>query len=139
LAKGVFKTVDSPLCLLCKTDTDTFQHFLFYCPIKRDIWWTVISTYFPGIIFNPGEILDSVMNLTPPKIIPRSQIARLYTAVGITHWVIWIQYWQRIIDHQAFQPINAISKIDQHLSLFSSTILHTYSLFILFLIFPILF
>jgi hypothetical protein len=79
------------------------------------------------------------MNLTPPKIIPRSQIARLYTAVGITHWVIWIQYWQRIIDHQAFQPINAISKIDQHLSLFSSTIHHTYSLIILFLIFPILF
>lgn len=93
------KTVDFPLCRLYKTDTDTLHHFLFYCPIKQDIWWAVLPTYFPDIIFNPGEILDSIMNLTTPKVISRSQTVRLFTVISITHWTIWIHYWQHIIHY----------------------------------------
>lgn len=46
----------SPSCSLCKTQIDGPTHFLASCPIRYQIWFEVLSCYYPVIILMGSTI-----------------------------------------------------------------------------------
>ncbi|KAI9332181.1 hypothetical protein BD770DRAFT_297500, partial [Pilaira anomala] len=114
----IIGTVESPNCRLCgNSNIDTLDHFLLYCPLKQEIWSSVLLQYFSTPPLTATETLTTLLTLTPPTIIGRTQIPTLYTIVAITHWTIWIHYWNFIIDKKLFLATAILTSIHSQVSL----------------------
>ncbi|KAI9346323.1 hypothetical protein BD770DRAFT_180188 [Pilaira anomala] len=111
-------TVESPNCRLCgNSNSDTLEHFLLHCLLKQEIWSSVLLEYFCTPPLTSAEVLATLLTLTPPTTIRRTQIPTLYTIAATTHWTIWIHYWNFITGKKLFLPKAILTSIHSQVSL----------------------
>ncbi|RCH90364.1 hypothetical protein CU098_010696, partial [Rhizopus stolonifer] len=108
-ASELFKigTVSTPVCRLCKSQPESYDHFIAHCSTKWSVWLEILNCYYPLVYFIPSS-LHKILTLQafPPVITNRS---KLVSIVAIAQWNIWKSYWNLILNQVAFEHSCIIS------------------------------
>jgi hypothetical protein len=108
-------------CRLCHEHTDTLQHFLVQCPIKKSVWINILQSHFPTESFNMDDVLHMLLNLETPMTLRSSKYDSFAIVISTTLWYIWYYYWQFIINDLPFQNDMVISKIEAQISILQTS------------------
>lgn len=112
--------VNSPICRLCKDTRDSFEHFVIYCPIKREIWKAILQHYLPDTPILYSELYSALVKLTSPAKISRLKKSFFFTVISTTQWHIWTQYWRFIMDQKPFIPNSVIKVIHSQIAMLTN-------------------
>ncbi|GAN11793.1 hypothetical protein MAM1_0976c11394, partial [Mucor ambiguus] len=98
-----------PVCAICKFSTETTEHFLFACPLKRSFWSAAFSKYMPSSISqNSYSNFRKFLLLEHP--LSRHQQHSIYPDLSV-HQVfsgmlqtVWCYHYQHHFHHTPFIP-----------------------------------
>ncbi|KAI8370310.1 hypothetical protein BD560DRAFT_329629, partial [Blakeslea trispora] len=95
----------SPACPLCQHDVETFEHFIFSCPLKLSVWQLVWNTFFVGPVDLSVDNLplqQSVLSLSFPPLLPSFSTSEASVIIGSTLLCLWRAHWKFIFDAVPF-------------------------------------
>jgi hypothetical protein len=101
--------VDSNLCHVLY---DSFEHFLVFCPQKKNIWTEILILHFPLHLIQLRQLSYFLLNLQYPENLPPSQHMLFYSVISTTLWCIWKSYWQYVVNNIPFHQ-ETVSTLNQ--------------------------
>ncbi|KAG1437702.1 hypothetical protein G6F56_012978 [Rhizopus delemar] len=90
-----------PSCVYCG-DLDTEEHFVWACPVRKEIWQTIANRFFT----DPSMLTFAhIACPTPsgPSVIPLLSLNSL-DIIACTVLSIWQFHWKIIFDNRPFWP-----------------------------------
>lgn len=106
--KTYLRTIGSAansVCPFCAHGIDTLRHFVVDCPIKWQLWQSVLSQYYTNYPLTAEIIYGTVRYLHLPSFI--KDRAKYFAVISTTLWQLWNLYW--IHGSQNPLPLSAVS------------------------------
>jgi hypothetical protein len=118
------------LCPHCHhlSTTESSAHFLFYCPLKYEVWSTALATYVSPLLFSItfSEYLQLLHMQSPfTNVSPRIPYRNLsvHQVFACIQQAIWHFHYQKVFNNTRFSPPTVLSFIDRALRSLSSQLL----------------
>lgn len=119
----------APNCPLCIYNVDSFEHFIFTCPLKLPVWQFVWHKYVNSStpLVSPSVLYYSLFTLSN---FSRDSGSEQMEAIAATLESIWILHWGAVFNDTPFTVDSAISLVSKkilksrHESLVSAGIPH---------------
>ncbi|KAI8372410.1 hypothetical protein BD560DRAFT_369183 [Blakeslea trispora] len=108
-------TFPSPACPICDHAVEDFDHFVFSCPPKIQVWQRVWHTFFSNSVDLSVDTLplkQAILKLQiPPLSSPHSSSHSASLIIGFTLQSLWRAYWNLIFDNCPFSPDNVYTTL----------------------------
>ncbi|KAI7897995.1 uncharacterized protein BX663DRAFT_546720 [Cokeromyces recurvatus] len=99
-------THPSPECTHCHHPEDNLRHFIYECPIKRHIWHTTITTFFPRVQITSQQLLSLLFSLDYGEFkdltSPVASSVSFLSVVGCILLSLWKNHWRSVFDKHPF-------------------------------------
>ncbi|CEP15119.1 hypothetical protein [Parasitella parasitica] len=102
-----FGSVETDICSFCGTGVDTLRHFLIDCPIKWQMWQTILNHYYKDYPISSEILFGTLRFLHMPRFIKDRQ--RYMSVIATTLWQMWNLYWLH-----GNQPTHTLSPASIH-------------------------
>ncbi|KAI8327971.1 hypothetical protein BC941DRAFT_334984, partial [Chlamydoabsidia padenii] len=79
-----------PHCIHCHRHEDV-AHFVYYCPVKRRIWDTVLARHLPLHLIQHQDYTDFIIYLRAPP--PHLPLVKAFTIFSEVLVGIWSNHW----------------------------------------------
>jgi endonuclease/exonuclease/phosphatase family metal-dependent hydrolase len=106
----------SASCPICLESEDTFDHFLFACPMKLEVWATCWYQYFGTPFFSLNNIAAALLRLEFPPLLPHVVQLDPGAIIGACLLGIWRCHWSLIYSDVPFLPLSAFSQVSSLIS-----------------------
>ncbi|KAI9332639.1 hypothetical protein BD770DRAFT_416333 [Pilaira anomala] len=118
LAMPCMQVIDSSLCRLCYESEDDFTHFVVSCPVKLDIWYSVLHKQYPVDNIPLEALLSSLCRIKFPNFIKTNAAkSKYYTIISTIQYCIWTHFWKHTIDGVPFNPTNVQQTINRNIDI----------------------
>ncbi|KAK4515183.1 Glycerophosphocholine phosphodiesterase [Mucor velutinosus] len=98
-------SVETPICPFCAQGIDTLRHFIVDCPVKWQLWQTVLSQYYSNFPLTSEIIYGTVRYLHLPHFI--KDRSKYIAVISTIFWQMWNLYW--LHGSQNPSPLSAAS------------------------------
>ncbi|KAK4516930.1 uncharacterized protein ATC70_000258 [Mucor velutinosus] len=114
------KTPFNATCTICNSSTETTEHFLFACPLKRFFWRTAILTYMlPRIQQDTYSNFQQLLHLEHPSsrhqhpLFPSLSVHQVFACMLQT---VWYYHYQHHFHQSTFLPSILLSYLRNSLT-----------------------
>ncbi|KAK4519880.1 uncharacterized protein ATC70_010124 [Mucor velutinosus] len=84
-------SVENSICSFCAQGIDILRHFVVDCPVKWQLWQSVLSQYYSDFPLTSEIIYGTVRYLHLPRFI--KDRSKYITVISTIFWQIWNLYW----------------------------------------------
>ncbi|KAK4520700.1 uncharacterized protein ATC70_006578 [Mucor velutinosus] len=84
-------SVENSICPFCAQSTDTLRRFVIDCPVKWQLWQSVLSQHYHNYPLAPEIIYGTVRYLHLPCFI--KDRSKYLAVISTTFWQMWNLYW----------------------------------------------
>ncbi|KAF1800219.1 hypothetical protein FB192DRAFT_1286358, partial [Mucor lusitanicus] len=109
LLQDRLKDPSHPFCPICKSSTETIEHFLFSCPIKPAFWTTAFRLYMPPSInqnsysnFRKFLLLEQPIYCQQHTLFPSLSVPQIFACM--LQQTVWYFHYQHHFHRTPFLP-----------------------------------